>query len=299
MQGHKPYILHLTSRPDGWGAKRLREAARESGIHTRSADPHRTMLEISGDGDCARVHGRRIPRPSVVLPRLGPGNYEDGLAAIGHFEAVGIPVVNSAHAIGIARDTYQTLLKLKAAGLKVPSTARIISMKALRAAKKSIPGPPWILKTFTGAMGIGTMLIHKTDQLEAVAATLWALKQPMLLQEFIHPGNPEYVADYRAFVIGGEIIGIIRRTAGEGEFRANVHRGGTPERVVPSHKHERIAKRAAKAIGLELAGVDWIETADGPVVLEANATPGFQGFEDATGINVARAIIEYARSKIS
>jgi len=287
------YILILTARPSGWGTKRLREAAKSCGIYVRAADPSRAMLEIS-DGDLpVRIAHRKIRMPNAVIPRPGPGNYENMLAILSQFEAAGVPVCNSSDSIRLAHDTYLSLLKLKAAEINVPSTARILSVKDLRTARKIIPGPPWILKTFTGSMGIGTMLVHAVDQLEAVAATLWALEQPILMQEFIGSAEGSNF-DTRALVIGKNVTGAIRRSAASGEFRANVHRGGIPEEVNLSKTETKLALKAAGAIGLDIAGVDWIETKKGPLVLEVNATPGFQGFETATGKDVGRKIIDYA-----
>jgi ribosomal protein S6--L-glutamate ligase len=254
------------------------------------------MLVSGPDSDSIRFHSRRIARPLAVLPRPGPGNYEDALMVLAHYESIGVPVCNSSQSIALARDTYLSLLEFRKAGLRIPRTARLLSIKDLRIAYKLIPGPPWILKTFTGAMGIGTMLVWQKDQLEAVGATLWALGQPILMQEYIRTPD-EHSTDIRTLVIGGKVIGAIRRSAAVGEFRANVHRGGVPEAFRLKRDQKELALTATKAIGLDIAGIDWIETRDGAVVMEANATPGFQGFESATGMDVAAAIIDFAVKK--
>jgi ribosomal protein S6--L-glutamate ligase len=295
VSSHKKYILVLTARPDAHSTTRFREAARSRKIGLRALDPKKSMLEIGPDGVSIRSAGRLFAPPVAVLPRLGPGNYENGIAMLDHLEASGVPVCNSGPAIYVAHDTFKTLLVLRHAGLKVPRTARLLSLKDLKIARKLIPGPPWILKTFTGAMGIGTMLMNRVDQLEAVAATLWALGQPILMQEYLR-SKDETIADIRSLVIGDRIFGAIRRRALSGEFRANVHRGGTPEAVELSGNESKIALKAARAIGLHIAGIDWIVTRDGPVLLEVNATPGFQGFEEATGKDAAGGIIDYAMS---
>ena len=251
------------------------------------------MLETGPDSDSIRFNSRKIGRPVAVLPRLGPGNYENGLMIVAHFESIGVPVCNTSESIALARDTYLSLLAFKEAHLRTPRTARLLSLKDLKIAYRIIPGPPWILKTFTGAMGIGTMLLWRKDQLEAVAATLWALGQPILMQEFVRTSS-DRIADIRALVIGGKVVGAIRRSASAGEFRANVHRGGIPEAIKLGGKEERIARKAAEAISLDIAGIDWIETGEGPVLMEANATPGFQGFESATGVDVAALIVDFA-----
>jgi ribosomal protein S6--L-glutamate ligase len=289
----KPYVLLVTTRPQGWAVQRFRESAKNRGISLRTADPSEALLEIAAGGFGIRVGGKKIALPAAVLPRLGPGNYENGFAFLGHLEAAGVPLCNNRESIEAAHDTLRSLLMLKRAGLNVPHTLRIISMKDLTAAQKIIPGPPWILKTYTGAMGIGTMLVSKVDQLEALAATFWALKQPLLMQEFVRSVD-DPVADVRTLVIGKNVVGAIRRRAQAGEFRANVHRGGTPETIKLTRSEKNLAMRAASSVGLGIAGVDWILTAHGPVVLEVNATPGFSGFESATGIDAAGAMIEYA-----
>jgi len=287
------YILILTARPDGWGTVRLRETAKKRRIKIRTADPSKAMLEVSDGPLPVRFHSRQLSDPSVVIPRPGPGNYENGLMVLAQYEAKGIPVCNSSGSIALAHDTFLSLLKLRQAGIKVPRTMRLLSIKDLKVARKLIGKPPWILKTFTGSMGIGTMLIHETDQLEALAATLWALKQPILLQEFF-TSDSATISDVRTLIVGKRILGTIRRTAAVGEFRTNVHRGGSPTPIDLAATERRLAMKAATAIGLDIVGVDWIETENGPVVLEVNATPGFQGFEAATGIDVAKEIVEYA-----
>jgi ribosomal protein S6--L-glutamate ligase len=289
----KPYILLITTRPQGWASQRFRAAAKQRRLAIRTADPANALLELGPGGIRIRLDGRKIPLPASVIPRLGPGNYENGFALLEHFEAAGIPLCSRRAGIEAAHDTLRTLILLQTASLNVPHTARLISIKDLKIAQKIIPGPPWILKTFTGAMGIGTMLITKPDQLEALAATFWALKQPVLLQEFVRSVD-DSIADIRALVVDGKVLGAIRRSARPGEFRANVHRGGTPQTINLGRSDKKIAIRAARAVGLGIAGIDWIFTSKGPVVLEVNATPGFKGFETATGIDVAGAMIDYA-----
>lgn len=201
-------------------------------------------------------------------------------------------MANNRSGFELARDTFRCLLKLHHSGIRVPQTARLVSLKDLEIARKHIPGPPWILKTFTGAMGIGTMLILKEDQLEAICATLWALKQPVLIQEFLKSVDAS-IADVRALVVDDRVLGTIKRRARPGEFRANIHRGGRPEAFEPSRADRKLALKAAKSVGLAIAGIDWIVTDAGPVVLEVNATPGFKGFEEATGIDAAGAMVQF------
>jgi ribosomal protein S6--L-glutamate ligase len=296
MKNPKPYILLLTSRPDSWAATRLREAARLVNVSLRAFDSNKSFLEIKSDGGIVRFNGREVSLPLSIIPRLGPANQINSLTVLAQFESIGVPVCNGSYSADLAHDTYRTLLALKKAGVQIPHTARLISIKDLKNARKIIPGPPWILKTYTGAMGIGTMLIHKTDQLEALAATLWALGQPVLLQEYLSPVAGATNSDIRSLVVGKSVIGAIRRSAGLGEFRTNVHQGGRPDPVKLSKQEIKLAIKVTNAVGLNIAGVDWIETENGPVVLEVNATPGFQGFECATGIDAARAMVEYAMS---
>jgi ribosomal protein S6--L-glutamate ligase len=286
-------VLIITAKASGWATRRYRSAAARRHVPIATCDPSEVLLEINPDGVVIRSKGKKLHRPVSVIPRLGPGNYPNGFALLDHLESSGVPVCNTRLAIEVAHDTLRTLLRLQEAGLKVPRTARIISMKDLSTAQKIIPGPPWILKTYTGAMGIGTMLVTKSDQLEALAATLWALGQPVLMQEFVKSSDNR-TSDFRALVIGGKVLGAIRRSAQEGEFRANVHRGGTPEATKLTRDQTRLAITAARSVELGIAGVDWIMTVDGPVVLEVNATPGFKGFEGATGIDAAGAMIDYA-----
>jgi len=289
----KPYLLLLTARSTGWAAGRFRRAAKDRGIAIRTLDPADVMLETGSDTGSVMIAGRRLSAPIAVIPRFGPGNYENGLALLSQLEASGIPTCNPGYAIALARDTYRTLLELRNAGLRIPKTARVLSIRDLKPARGIVPGPPWILKTFTGAMGIGTMLVRDVDQLEALAATLWALGQPILMQEYVYSSSGKS-DDIRALVVGGKVLGAIQRLAPSGGYRANVHQGGTPQEIRLSRREKTIALKAAKAVGLNMAGVDWIETVNGPVLLEVNATPGFQGFESATGIDAAGAMVDYS-----
>ncbi len=293
MSKAKPYLLLLTARSTGWAAGRFRRAAKDRGIAIRTLDPTDVLLEAGSDAGSVMIAGRRLSNPIAVIPRFGPGNYENGLALLSQLEASGIPTSNPGYAIALARDTYRTLLELRNAGLRIPKTARVLSIRDLKPARRIVPGPPWILKTFTGAMGIGTMLVRDVDQLEALAATLWALGQPILMQEYVYSSSGKS-DDIRALVIGGKVLGAIQRLAPSGGYRANVHQGGTPQEIRLSRREKTIALKAAVAVGLSIAGVDWIETVNGPVLLEVNATPGFQGFESATGIDAAGAMVDYS-----
>jgi ribosomal protein S6--L-glutamate ligase len=293
MVKNKPYILLVTSRPDGWPSRRLRDSARKLRFSLKTINPSNVSLEIDSGEFRLRNMTRLFPMPNVVIPRLGPGNYETGLPLVRQFESAGIPVINSADSIALARETFSTLQILAKNGINTPRTAYLLSMKDLKNIRKFIPGPPWIVKTFTGAMGIGTMRADAVDQLEAISATIWATRNPILVQEFLETGSNAH-SDTRAFVINGKVVASMTRTAKKGEFRANVHMGGASESKKLSMDEKSIAVKAALAVGLDVAGVDWIESNGKKYVLEVNATPGFQGLEEATGVDIGRKIISFA-----
>jgi ribosomal protein S6--L-glutamate ligase len=203
---------------------------------------------------------------------------------------LGMYTVNSCESIGQSRDKMTCLQILTEAGLQVPATVLSRSHRGLRAAVEAAGGMPVVLKVLEGTQGVGVMLVHSPVSLVSVLDTLHALNQDIIIQRFVAEGAGR---DYRAFVVGDKVVAAMLRTAPEGEFRSNIHRGGEGRLVKLPPSFERVAVRAAKAVGLGIAGVDLMESNTGPQILEVNSSPGFEGIERATGLNIASMMIRY------
>src|ERR1051326_1435869 len=227
----------------------------------------------------------------VVVPRIGTTVTEVGCAVVNQFEVMGVPVVNTSQAILRARDKLLSLQLLTRANVDLPRTAVIRSTEDLDEAIEQVGGIPCVLKLLKGTQGIGVMLAESRQGLESVLQAFWSLDHIVLLQEFIAESKGK---DVRAFVVGDHVVGAMRRSAKIGEFRSNIHRGGTGRPVKLSKQDEQGVLEATRALGLQVAGVDYLESRDGAKVIEVNASPGFQGLEEATGADIAGTIVRYA-----
>jgi ribosomal protein S6--L-glutamate ligase len=271
--------------------RRLLQEAKKARVPCDIINPVECQLLIDGKksgilvGSTPLIHSY-----DCILPRIGASITDYGLAVVQQFETLGMRPVNSSRSIAASRDKMRCLQILTGAGIKVPPTVLTRTTKALRAAVETVRGMPVVLKVLKGTQGVGVMLVHSPISLGSVLETLHELDQDVILQQFIAEGAGR---DYRAFVIGDRVIAAMRRTAPEGEFRSNIHRGGEGELVKLSPAYERAAIRSAKVLGLEVAGVDLMESATGPLVIEVNSSPGFEGIEKATGLNIARLIIRH------
>ena len=252
-------------------------------------DPLECEILIDGGRSQLQASGRELPPYDAILPRIGASVTDYGLAVVKQFEILGIRAVNGSQAIAESRDKMRCLQVLTHAGLQVPRSALTRTHRGLRSAVENARGMPVVLKVLQGTQGVGVMLVHTPISLGSVMETLHGLEQDVIVQQFIAEGAGR---DYRAFVIGKTVVAAMMRSAPEGEFRSNIHRGGEGALVKLPKNYERAAIRAAQVLGLEIAGVDLMESADGPLVIEVNSSPGFEGIEKATGLNVAREMMK-------
>lgn len=275
--------LHSTAR--------ISEAARARGHEIDVIDPIACTVVVSRFTHRLFARGREIVGHDVVIPRIGASITDYGLAVLTHFERAGVPSVNSTIAIQRSRDKLRALQYLSAHDVGIPRTAIARTPEAIRGAVDAVGGTPVIIKLLKGTQGVGVMKAESPEGVESIIDTLWGLGQNIILQEFIAESMGR---DLRAIVIGGELVAAMRRTAKKGEFRSNLHRGGNGQRAELDPKYQRAALDAARIMGLGVAGVDLLESRDGPRVIEVNSSPGLRGVERATGIDIAQRIIAHA-----
>lgn len=287
-------ILILSRKKTLYSTRRLREEGQKLGHTMDVVDPLGCVLHIRPEGPVILFQGRELPTPQAAIPRVGSMGTDYSVAVVRHLELMGVRVLNGADAISRAKHKLACLQILAARGLPVPDTLIARYPRDLDKLMKLLGGPPLILKLLRGTQGTGVIFAENRSSVESVLETVWSLGEDILLQRFIAECKGR---DVRALVLDGKVHAAMRRVGPPGEFRSNIHRGGVGEAVKLSTTYQRVAAAAAKAVGLRAAGVDMLETSKGPVILEVNASPGFEGLEEATGVNAARAIVRTAASR--
>ena len=276
------------------GVRRISEAARRRKHRVRVLDPYRFLLKLDGGEISLEFRGKPFPGADVYLPRLGANISEHSLALIRHLEASGALVINGSRAIETARDKLRTLQLLAREGLPVPKTAFAPDPAYLRAALEGVGGAPVVMKLPRGTQGKGVMRAYDAQEAQAISEVMWNLQRDVIVQEYVEEARE---GDLRVIVVGGEVAAAVRRRASGNEFRTNLHRGGSVKKTTPTKRAAGLAISAAKLCGLEIAGVDLLETKRGPLVLEVNAAPGFEGVERAGGPEVAPLIVDYVERR--
>ena len=273
-----------------YSTRRLVEAARERGHSVRVLDPLRCYMRISTEGFEMHYKGAHIAGYHAVVPRIGASVTRYGCAVLRQFELMGSYTPNSAAAIARARDKLRCHQLLAAQGIGLPVTVFGDNPDDTHDLLSMLGPPPHVIKLNEGTQGAGVMLTEKLSASRGVIETLRGLYAHFLVQEFIAEAKG---ADLRCFVVGDQVVAAMRRQAPKGDFRSNLHRGGTAKAVRASKAEIETAVRAAKVLGLGVAGVDLIRSKRGPLVLEVNSSPGLEGIEEATGVDVAGRIIEH------
>ncbi len=254
-------------------------------------DPLDLQIAISRGKPEMYLGTKPIPHADLVVPRIGASITNYGLAVVRQFDMMGIPVLNTAVAIARSRDKLRSMQLLTRKDIDVPKTVCARSPESVERALQFIGGTPAIVKLQQGAQGIGTMIAETSAAVTSLLETLWAMGQDIILQEYIAESKGR---DYRAIVVGGRVIAAMRRQAKKGEFRSNLHRGGAGVKVDLPDRYRKAAIGAARVMGLEVAGVDMLEGRDGPKILEINSSPGLEGIERTSGVDVATAIVIHA-----
>lgn len=273
-----------------YSTRRLVEAARERGHSARVLDPLRCYMRIASSGFQMHYMGKPIKGYDAVIPRIGSSVTRYGTAVLRQFEMMGTYSPNPSDAILRARDKLRAHQLLAAQGIDLPITVFGDNPDDTVDLLSMLGPPPHVIKLNEGAQGAGVMLTEKPSASRSVIEALRGLYANFVVQEFIAEAQG---ADLRCFVVGGKVIASMRRQAPEGDFRSNLHRGGTAEPVESTEEERAVAVRAAQVLGLGIAGVDLIRSHRGPLVLEVNSTPGLEGIEGVGGVDVAGAVVEH------
>jgi len=292
-------LLILSRDVRYYSTRRLVEAARQLNHPVKVVNPLECILSIDRNRPSIHLGKTKLKGFDVVLPRIGNIAIEYSLAVVKHFELSGVRVVNNSKAIYLAKDKFISLQVLKSKGLPVPETIMLRKGDALKKVVKELGGLPLVLKLLRGSQGVGVTLAKRMNQLVSLVKSTWKLDHDIIIQRYIPESRG---ADIRILVVGGAVIAAMRRYPRRGDFRSNIHQGGYAEAIALPRLYERLAQQAAQIIGLEIAGVDIIESKRGPLIIEVNASPGFEGLEKVmastipygTGQDIAQRIIKYA-----
>ncbi len=255
----------------------------------------RFAIDLASDEPDLQYRGKPVPDLDAVLPRIGASITFFGMAVVRQFEQMDIYTPNTSHGIANARDKLRAIQILSRHDIGIPATTFVRDRADVLPAIERVGGAPVVIKLLEGTQGIGVILAPDTKVAEAVIETLQSARQNVLIQRFVSESKGR---DIRAIVVGDRVIAAMRRKATGDEFRSNVHRGGTTEAVHLEPEFERVAVQSAQIMGLRVAGVDMLEGADGPLVMEVNSSPGLEGIEGATGLDLAGAIVDYIADQV-
>ncbi|MVM30679.1 30S ribosomal protein S6--L-glutamate ligase [Spirosoma sp. HMF4905] len=290
-------IAILSAKPDLYSTQRLLEAAHQRGHEGLVVNHLNSQVMIEGGKPSILYEGQELGSLDAVVPRIGASVTDYGCAVVRQFEMMGVFTTAKSQAIMRSRNKLRSLQVLSKAGVGLPKTVFANHPKNgdITQLINLVGGPPVVIKLLEGTQGIGVVLAETTKAAKSTIEAFYGLKKNVLVQEFIAESKG---ADIRAIVIGGRVVGAMRRQGVEGDFRSNIHRGGNAVAVELTPNEEKTAIDAARALGLKVAGVDMLPSDRGPLVLEVNSSPGLEGIETATGIDIATQIIAYIEDKI-
>lgn len=280
----------LSRRRDLYSTKRLIEAAKMRGHTVEIIDTLRCYMNITSQKPTMHYKGELLSGFDAIIPRIGASITFYGTAVVRQFEMMGVFSVNESVAISRARDKLRALQLLSRKGIGLPITGFAHSPDDIADLITMVGGAPLVIKLLEGTQGIGVVLAETKKAAESVIEAFLGLEANILVQEYIKEANG---ADIRCFVVGDKVVATMRRQAPPGEFRSNLHRGGTASAIKITPAERETAIKAAKAIGLNIAGVDILRSERGPLVMEVNSSPGLEGIEHCTGKDVAGKIIEF------
>ncbi|AND69803.1 ribosomal protein S6 modification protein [Dyella thiooxydans] len=273
-----------------YSTQRLVDAARERGHVVRVLDPLRCYVRIAPGNMAIRYKGKALRDIDAAIPRIGTQSTFYGTAVLRQLEMMGVYTPNPSDAVLRARDKLRCLQILASHGLQMPATVFGDNPDDTNDVLAMLGDPPHVIKLNEGSQGTGVVLAEKRSASQSVIEAFRGLYANFLVQEFIAEANG---SDLRCFVVGNKVVAAMQRDASAGEFRANLHRGGTANKATLSAQEKRIAVKAAQALGLGVAGVDLLRSNRGPLLLEVNASPGLEGIESASGVDVAAHIVRH------
>ncbi len=285
----------LSRRGSLYSTTRLRQAALERGHEAVVVDYLRCYMNITSRRPKVLYAGKPLLFDAII-PRIGATYTFYGSAVVRQFEVMGVFSANDSQAITRARDKLRSLQLLAGEGLGMPVTSFAHSTKDIDGLIEIVGGAPLIIKLLEGTQGVGVVLAETSKAAESVVAAFRQLDANILVQQFIREAGG---ADIRAFVVGRRVVAAMKRQAAAGEFRSNLHRGGKAKQIKLTPEERKTAVKAAHTLGLQVAGVDMLRSAHGPLVIEVNASPGLEGIEKATGVDVAGTVIEFLERRVA
>jgi ribosomal protein S6--L-glutamate ligase len=289
-------IAILSRGPRLYSTRRLVEAAQKRGHEAKVLNTLSFAIQVEQGKPALFYREKPLRRYDAVIPRIGASITFFGTAVVRQFEQMGVFCVNPSQAISVSRDKLRSVQILSRHRLGIPATSFVRKRSSILPAIDRMGGTPIIIKLLEGTQGIGVILADSHKIAEAIMETLQEVaKQNVLLQGFVRESKGR---DIRAFVVGNQVVAAMRRVAQEGEFRSNVHRGGRAEAVTLDAEYQRTAIHAAQIMGLRVAGVDMLESREGPKIMEVNSSPGLEGIEQATGVDVADAIMQLIEEEV-
>ncbi|MFY8273486.1 30S ribosomal protein S6--L-glutamate ligase [Pseudoalteromonas sp. SSDWG2] len=280
----------LSRNKNLYSTRRLIEAAQARGHEVQVLDALRCYMNINSDEPEIHYKGEKLEGFNAIIPRIGASVTFYGCSVLRQFEMMGVYPVNESVAITRSRDKLRSLQLLSRKGVGMPVTGFASKPDDVKDLLEMVGGAPVVIKLLEGTQGIGVVLAETRKAAESVIEAFMGLKANIMVQEYIKEAGG---ADIRCFVIGDKVIAAMKRQAQEGEFRSNLHRGGSASLVRITPEERKTAVAAAKAMGLNVAGVDLLRSERGPLVMEVNSSPGLEGIEVATGKDIASMIIQF------
>ena len=280
----------LARNPGLYSHRRLVAAAEAKGHRIDIVNTTQCYVNITSDQPQVLYRGAVLSGYDAVIPRIGASITFYGLAVLRQFEMMGVWPLNESEAIGRARDKLWALQIMSRLGIGLPVTGFANSARRAEELIRMVGGPPVVIKLVEGTQGLGVVLGETMPSAKSTFEAFREAKINILVQEYVKESGG---ADIRAFVIGDRVVGAMKRQGGPGEFRSNLHRGGTAEALRITPEEETTAVRACRALGLNVAGVDMLRSSRGPVLIEVNSTPGLEGIEQSTGLDIAEQIIAF------
>jgi ribosomal protein S6--L-glutamate ligase len=283
-------LVILSRREALYSTRVLVEAGQKRGHQVDVLDTLQFDIQVSRQNPQLFYQGEPVGQVDAVIPRIGASITFFGLAVVRQFEMLGVYCVNESQAIARSRDKLRCLQILSRHDIGLPPTVYTRQPDHVNACMERVEGPPVIVKLLQGTQGIGVVLAESAMAASSVIEAFHGLDQNILIQKFIREAKG---ADIRALVVGRKVVAAMKRQAVAGEFRSNIHRGGKAKKITLPPEYRKTALAAARVLGLRVAGVDMIESSEGPMVMEVNSSPGLEGIQKATGVDAAAAIIEH------